>query len=331
PAPSSDAARATAVARLGELHGLALARKAAVLAAVGRHNLLMVGPPGTGKTRLARLIGDLQAPLADDEALAVTAIHSAAGLLDGGSLARRRPFRAPHHTTTRSGLVGGGAALRPGEATLAHGGLLFLDELAEFAPAVLDALREPLEDGVVSVVRGYGRRTFPAAFQLVGATNPCRCGRLGDGAQACRCQAAERRRYLSRLSGPLLDRFDLFVEVGAWQGVLPAVLGGEAGPARPGAADGWRRRPELADLDRARRRLAEAAPLGLGTDAAGRLDVRTRQLGLSLRGASRCAAVARTIAALDGAPAVAACHVDEALEFRSGAALPMLEAAGPGA
>ena len=155
-AAAPDRARGQALARLAALDGLALARKAAVIAAVGRHNLLMVGPPGAGKTRLARLIGDLQTDLEGGQALEVTRIHSAAGLLAADALVRRRPFRAPHHTMTRAGLIGGGGALRPGEVTLAHQGILFLDELAEFPPTVLDALREPLEEGSVSLVRGYG-------------------------------------------------------------------------------------------------------------------------------------------------------------------------------
>ncbi len=327
-APTAAAApdgRADAAAQLAALDGLALARKAAVIAAAGRHNLLMVGPPGSGKTRLARIIGRLQPGLAPAEALEVTRIHSAAGLLAGDALVRTRPFRAPHHTTTRAGLVGGGTAPRPGEATLAHLGLLFLDELAEFGPTALDALREPLEDGAVTVVRGYGRRVFPAAFQLVAATNPCRCGLLGTPARECRCSAAERRRYLGRLSGPLLDRFDLFVEVGAWQGDLPAELAGP-GPAAPtarGQAD-WRTAPTWDCIDAAHGR-AGGPPLPTPA-AARRLQDLGRRLGLSLRGVARCGRVAGTVAALDGARHVEARHVDEALEFRPAAALPDLAA-----
>ena len=318
--PAPDAARARAVAEIAALDGLALARKAAVIAAVGRHNLLMVGPPGTGKTRLARLIGDLQTDLGDGQALEVTRIHSAAGLLAADALVRQRPFRAPHHTTTRAGLIGGGGALRPGEATLAHQGILFLDELAEFPPTVLDALREPLEEGVVSLVRGYGRRTYPARFQLVAATNPCRCGLLGATGRRCRCTPSERRRYLGRLSGPLLDRFDLFVEVGSWQGELPPeVCGRTAGGAPSAGAGSWREGPRWDQMAAAQRRLE--GPVSLTAGGAARLGEMGRRLALSLRAVARCGRVARTIAVLDGQGAADTHHVDEALEFRLEAAL----------
>jgi len=207
---------------LSELVPSALARQAAVITAAGHHNLLLIGPPGAGKTRLARLVGALQPALTRDEGLEVTRIHGAAGILPEATLVRRRPFRAPHHTTTRAGLIGGGAALRPGEVTLAHRGTLFLDEVAEFAPAVLDALREPLEDGWVTVTRGSGTVTFPARFQLLAAMNPCRCGYLGSSRRNCGCSAAEVRRYRTRLSGPLLDRFDICVEMPECAGALLA-------------------------------------------------------------------------------------------------------------
>lgn len=307
-----------AMAALAALDGQPLARKAAVIAAAGRHNLLMVGPPGSGKTRLARILGRLQPPLVGEEALEVTAIHSAAGLLPQADLVRSRPFRAPHHTTTPTGLVGGGAGLRPGEATLAHRGILFLDELAEFPAATLDVLREPLEDGAVSLARASGRRRYPAAFQLVAATNPCRCGGLGAGAAACRCSPGERRRYLGRLSGPLLDRFDLFVEVGAWAGPLPMLGDG----SRPDGAErtGWRQGAAPALLAAAQARGRPTGP-DLAPEAARRLQERAAAFGLSLRAVDRCRRVAGTIALLDGADAVGPGHVDEALAFRPGAAL----------
>lgn len=327
PLPAAAAGRDRAAAHLAALDGQALARKAALIAVAGRHNLLLCGPPGAGKTRLARLIGALQPDLAATEALEVTRIHSAAGLLGGDTLLRTRPFRAPHHTTTRAGLVGGGGALRPGEATLAHLGVLFLDELPEFAPGALDALREPLEDGAVTVVRGYGRRVYPARFQLVAATNPCRCGLLGVAERECRCSPAERRRYLGRLSGPLLDRFDLFVEVGPWAGALPpGVWADDGDPAAPAAAGDWRQGAPWALLAAAHRALGE--PPHLAAAAAHRLDDLGRRLGLSLRAAVRCRRVATTIAVLDGAARVEPRHVDEALEFRPAAVLTEIGAAG---
>lgn len=314
-------ATAAAFAALAALTGHELARKAAVVAATGRHNLLLVGPPGTGKTRLARLLADLQSPPDGRDALTITRIHSAAGMPVGAGLVDRRPFRAPHHTVTRAGLVGGGASLRPGEVTLAHGGLLFLDELAEFHPSVLDVLRQPLQDGHVTVVRGAGQRTFPARFQLVAATNPCRCGYHGSTTRSCRCQAGERARYLGRLSGPLLDRFDLFVEMASWRGAFA-----EAPPAP--TQGGWRVAPTRADLEAARGRLEAwraggGPPRSAGHDAF--LDRARGTLGLSLRAVHRCRDVAVTVAALDGGREVDEGHLREALEFRHG-----LAAAQPG-
>jgi len=322
PAQGADGPGRTPAALLAGLEGQPLVRKAAVLAAVGGHHLLLVGPPGTGKTRLARILGDLQAPLEERQALEVTRIHSAAGLLSEAALMTRRPFRAPHHTITRTGLAGGGAGPRPGEVTLAHGGLLFLDEFPQFAPAVLDVLREPLEEQSISLVRQRGRRTFPADFQLVAAMNPCRCGYLGSTHRPCRCSAGERARYLSRISGPLLDRFDLFVEVGPWQGRFLTAPGGglPGGAVSRSAGATWRECPQQEDIEAARLRLRgwkqvpnEAMLTG---QAAVFLDESRQPLGLSLRGVKRCLAVARTLAALDGARRIDRVQVREALEFR---------------
>ena len=334
PAPPDDGVDSGAVqralVRLTALHGQPLVRKAATVAAVGRHNLLLVGPPGTGKTRLARLLGDLQPPLDPSRALDVTRIHGACGVAKGEGLITRAPFRAPHHTVTRAGLVGGGNVPRPGEITLAHGGMLFLDELAEFAPAVLDALREPLEDGEVSVARGADHRRFPARIQLVAAMNPCRCGYLGSPERECRCTFPDRRRYAARLSGPLLDRFDLFVEVGAWQGVWrpdpPSVKVRGAEPEAVATED-WREHPTASGLATARQR---RPGLVYGEQALERVDRARRDLGLSLRAADRCLAVARTLAALDGVDVVGPGHVLEALEFRQDAVLTRVEAPAGG-
>jgi len=307
---------------LAGLEGQPLVRKAAVLAAAGGHHLLMVGPPGTGKTRLARILGRLQPPMNRDHAMEVTRIHSAAGMLGETSLMVRRPFRAPHHTITRAGLVGGGAGPSPGEVTLAHGGLLFLDELLQFSPAVLDVLREPMEEGSITLVRNPGRHTFPADFQLVAAMNPCRCGYLGSTLRPCRCTAGDRSRYLSRLSGPLLDRFHLFVEVGQWQGRFLTRKREEnpAGPSAEGVSPSWRERPSTKDLAAARWRLSGWRNRSdrdlLTAGAAGFLDDSRLPLGLSLRGVKRCLSVARTLAALDRRDRIGRTQVQEALEFR---------------
>jgi magnesium chelatase family protein len=321
---------------LAALRGQALVRKAATIAVTGAHNFLLVGPPGTGKSRLARIVGDLQPDLSGEDALEVTRIHSAAGLLGQSALMSRRPFRAPHHTITRAGLIGGGSNLRPGEVTLAHRGILFLDEMTEFSSSVLDVLREPLQEGWISVSRGPGIRTYPADFQLVGAMNPCRCGYRGSPVRDCRCTPSEQTRYLSRLSGPLLDRFDLFVEMGCWEGKVlsadPKHNGRTAhrrGDQSSMGDEDWRVCPTRDVIDSARNRLA-AARAHIGREAGETktddllpetmdfLEASRIPLGLSLRGMNRCLNVARTIAALDSNPTITPGQIREALELRQG-------------
>ena len=300
-----------------DLAGQPLVRKAAVLAAAGGHHLLMVGPPGTGKTRLARSLAKMGPALSSAAALEVIRIHSAVGALKPQELLTERPFRAPHHSITRAGLVGGGVHLRPGEVTLAHEGVLFLDEMSEFAAAVLDGLREPLADGQVSLVRGNGARIYPARFQLLAAMNPCRCGFLGSSVRQCHCSPAEIIRHRNRLSGPLLDRIDMFVEVGPWRGDF---LRQRPAAESAGSPGNWREQPLIDDLARAhqqlRNRNSEAAYERLTGTAKTFLDEARVPLGLSLRAVERCVVVAETIAALDESELISEGQVREALEFR---------------
>jgi len=289
---------------LADVRGQDRARRALELAAAGGHNLLYAGPPGTGKSMLARRLPGILPPLSADEALEVTRIYSVAGLLSSGRpLVRRRPFRMPHQSASAPAIVGGGAGPRPGEATLAHHGVLFLDELPEFQRPALEALRQPLEDGFVGIARVEGRAIYPARFQLVAAMNMCPCGGRGDPAAECACSAQKLAAFREKLSRALLDRFDLVVAV-----------------PRPRAAELSGRPGESSASVRARvvaaRECIRAGPPARTAAAAELLDRAVERLPLSGRGRARVARVARTIATLAECDAVAEEHVAEALAYR---------------
>jgi magnesium chelatase family protein len=311
---------------LSEVRGQASARRSLELSAAGGHNLLFVGPPGSGKTLLARLMPSILPELSFEEAIECSMIHSVAGLLpaDAG-IVTTRPFRAPHHSVSEAGLVGGGESPRPGEVSLAHHGVLFLDELAEFRRSTLEALRQPLEDGRVCIARARARAWFPARPLLVGAVNPCACGYWGHPRRSCRCAEEARRRYRSRLSGPLLDRLDIHVAVPPVE--VSALTGGARGES---SLTVRRRVAQARAVQRARaaelglQSALNAAASGADLERIAALDRKSRrlleaamrQLGLSARAYNKILRVARTIADLEEERCLREPHVAEAIQAR---------------
>ncbi|MFO0928647.1 MAG: YifB family Mg chelatase-like AAA ATPase [Gemmataceae bacterium] len=307
-----------------DVRGQEFAKRALTVAAAGNHGVLMLGAPGCGKSMLAARLPTILPPLTEAESLETTRVYSATGRLGGAPLVTCRPFRTPHHTISDAGMVGGGNPPAPGDITLAHNGVLFLDELPEFNRRSLEALRQPLENGTVTISRALRSTTFPARFMLVAAMNPCPCGYLGDPRHACKCNPQLIDRYMGKVSGPLLDRIDLHIEV-------PSVPFQELAASADGTSSGQMR--EQVGRVRAIQRERFGADstclngmmttrqlrryCGLGADGRGVLQQAMDELGLSARAHDRILRVARTIADLDGSDPVRAEHVVEAIGYRS--------------
>ena len=314
PPPPAGVADWVAGPDLADVKGMEAAKRAVEVAAAGGHNLLLVGPPGAGKSMLACRLPGLLPDLTPAEALEVSTIHSVAGMLTGGLMVKRPPYREPHHSASPAALTGGGQRARPGEVSLAHRGVLFLDELPEFPRPALEALRTPLETGRTTVARAAAHVTYPARFQLIAAMNPCRCGHLGDPARECGKAPRCGEDYLGRISGPLLDRIDMTVQV---QPIAPAEL--SRAPAGEASAVVAARVAAARAVQRGRGALnaeVDVGAMALQADARALAEQAAEKLRLSARGFTRVLRVARTVADLGGAASVRRMDVAEALAFR---------------
>ena len=310
PPPRDEEETLTGGPDLSDVIGQEHAKRALGMAAAGGHNLLMRGPPGCGKTLLARTIPSILPPMSNDEALEVTRIHSVAGMLaPGAGLMQERPFRAPHHTISHAGLVGGGSHPRPGEITLCHHGVLFLDELPEFGAQALEVLRQPLEDRIVTISRARQSATFPASFALVAAQNPCPCGYRGDTERDCHCTPRAAANYQRRISGPVLDRIDIFIDVprvdyekltASAPGEPSAVIAEKVRAVRDIQRERFAGTGTRLNAEMGPREVREHAQGKLNSEAQGLLAAAAKQLVLSARAFHRILKVARTVADFDG-------------------------------